>query len=273
MLALSAAAAASLVAGPAEAEPDRVAGCDVDPNDPKVVVVEATVLATQQPSYRCDGHSEINVDQVMQLLDIAATAERPTASTGCLLVTDSPSCAQTRRLVMVGGSAKVEDDDPPDIAVELDGVARRASYVARTWRACGLAPGAHVARLCSDAGPVTCSMDVAPAQIALVAIAPIVPAAQLRIDRVHRGALRAGQTLTVELTGYTGHGRIQLATHATFAWRSDDAHARATLCTAPPSPPPSPPGCARCDAGGGSPLGWLAGASVVARLALRRNRR
>ncbi|HWU87835.1 MAG TPA: hypothetical protein VN253_11195 [Kofleriaceae bacterium] len=281
LLAMCAAAAPLLVAGVAAALPPlRTTGCDVNLYDPHVVVVEATVVATHPPSYRC-GHGVLtgyNVDEAMKLLDPRSpeaasgseVLERPTASDGCILIIDSPNCAQIERLVMVGGSARVEYEEPFYIDAEVDGVARHARYSNHTWRACSLAPGLHAVRLCTARGPLTCSVAVDAAANAVLKIELVTLTVELRVDRVHRGAVRVGQTVTVGLANYTGPDYVPLGPQEIVAWRTDDDQPRATLCSAPPSQP-SQPGCTRCDAGG-SPS-WILLGLVVALLVLRRHRR
>jgi MYXO-CTERM domain-containing protein len=269
-------ASALLVASRLEAAPSRVAGCPVDPDDTHVVVVDASVISLHQPGYRCANdvaYQQFNIDDAMKFLDGAvdeaspAGHGRPTESTGCALVFDSPNCASTGRVVVAGGAGHLETDAPNYIDLELDGARRRITYLTSMWRACDLAPGTHTVQLCTDDGPLTCAVAVAASAIAVQTIQRVPATAELRIEHAYQGAVQPGQVLSVQLEDRGEQVRFALPTRGTFFWRTDTPTARATQCTAAHSAP----GCSRCAADGGQPPWWLA-VTVFGLLVVRRRR-
>jgi hypothetical protein len=260
----------------AAGEPIRVASCNTDADDPNVVVVDATVVDIRQPAYRCaggDASPGFSIDEAMSLLDaIEGASARPTAETGCVLVIDGPACSKRIKLEMVGGSARAEDEDPPDVEVRIDGAARRARFVTGMWRACELPPGTHALTMCSDGGPVVCPASVAAGATALVSVPPVAPSALLRVDHSYRDRVSSGASVTVELAEPAAGYRVELPAHAIFTWRTNDPHRRASLCSAPAESPPVVQGCARCDARSNGSAGWLITSAAITFLVTRRRR-
>jgi hypothetical protein len=257
-------------------EPPRGARCNLDLHDPHVVLVDATVVAIQQSTYHCEAgvtpHG-FTIDDAMRTMDaVEGSPAKPAATTGCVFVIDSPVCGLGSKIEMTGGSGRVVDDDVAPIEIQIDGAKQRATYVTGNWRACGLAPGAHMLTMCSALGPVACSANVTAATTTPVNIATVAPSAQLRVERAYHGPVSPGATVTVEIAASADGARLELPARATFAWRSDDPRRQARLCDASAESPPPVQGCARCDARGSGSVGWLLVGIAIAFLITRRRR-
>jgi hypothetical protein len=236
---------AVLAAAPVRAELQRVGPCLVDKADREAVVVEATLVAIDQPAYRCIP-STMNPQAWMDILD-AVSRETPTPETGCAVLVDRPAC---------------------QAPVELDGAPRTATSNADALRICALTPGTHVVTTCTARGTVRCELVIAAGRAAVAQIEPVPVRARLVIQRVLRGAAVPDTTVTVEPVAVAEVDRVSLPARATYAWRAGSEPPRARVCESKPAAP----GCTRCQTAVADPTSMLVALLVASRLVRRRRR-
>lgn len=219
----------------------RIGPCLVDPAT-TAGVVDARIERIDQPSHGC-GRGAGDLDPA--LYDVLTGA--PTADTGCVVVTDSPYCAAP--------------EPPAELAVTIDGAARRVPYAAGIWQACGLTPGAHAIEMCSPRGTLRCSAAVTAGARAFVAITASEAVLHVEVVTSRLGTARAGDKLDVVLAGGTAVDHVELPERVTLAWATAAAVPRVRVCSGASSPSP---GCTRCDAGGELGAGTIALAAALA---------
>jgi MYXO-CTERM domain-containing protein len=233
-----------------------IGACVVDP-DAVAAVVDARIVSIEQPAHGCRAASLDALDP--KLYEILTGA--PTSSTGCVVVMESPLCAQS-----------LTGEGPYEIDVSVDGAARRTSYVAGFWQACGLAPGAHSIELCTPRGRVTCRATTTANARTGLAITSTEGKLRVRIENSRHGKLRAGAELDVVLDADPPLDRIELPPHVVLTWNpvAPGELPRARICARRPT---GSPGCTRCSADAEPSAGTLAVAGLVALVLVARRRR
>ena len=222
--------------------------------------VRARVISIEQATYACKAFEDVTVRR--------DPLDAPTATTGCIKGYPDPTCGNKSKNVSLAV------DSVPHAVIYQPGV--------DGWTLCGLAPGHHLLKVCSQRGDFRCDVDVVPAALTYAESYPVEPRVHVRVEHVFVGAPSwVGRDFVFTLGNHEDATDLTLPPEVELAWTERDnlvavgyparSHVgyppHAYLCDAPRS---TSPGCARCDASTSTGGGWWLIAGVAIALGRRR---